>query len=224
MQQNNQAAQNLLSEAKLRLQAPPQQGGKKNATLSVKVYQNNPRLEVRTNVPNDRDFGRITAALDTLTFFALSALIRRVAAGPSDTKEFIENKSTFVNGQKVQTPEVVSKIVVGKDKEGVVYLAVTAKDRPMFKFDILPSEWHYLKHGDGKPFEKDELSVIWAEGWCKTFEALVPFILHTEFKPAEFQPRPGGGGKGNWNNNRNKPQQSSSSDDSGSSGEDDLPF
>jgi hypothetical protein len=236
-QQFNNVKMNALSEYKLRLLAPPQQGGQKPANLSVGVYKNNPRIVVRTNVPNDKDYGKITAALDSFAFFTLMHVVERVANGPNDTKEILNNQSTFVAGKKFDTPIVVSKIQVGKDKEGVVFIAVTAKDRPMIKFEFCQDEWHYLTHGDGTPWTKAEYSQIRALGWRDALKELVPFILISDYVEPEQRNNNGngggnnGGGGGNrggnnngggWNNNRNNGGGNAGSDDGSS--DDDLPF
>lgn len=219
-QPSTPAKQNVLSEMNLKLTAAPQQGSKKKPTLAVKVYQNNPRLEVRTNVPNDKDFGRITAALNSITFFAMLDLIHKVSMGAMDTKYSINNNSMYINGQKMDQPTLATRIIVGKDKEGVTYIAVTAKDRPMIKFELMPNEWHYLHGPDGQPASKELVSQAWAAGWCGLMKELVPQVLTSEFAPHEFTPnRPGGGNK--WNNNKSQ-QSASSSDMSGD--DDDLPF
>lgn len=221
-QPSTPAKQNVLSESKLKLTAAPQQGSKKKPTLAVKVYQNNPRLEVRTNVPNDRDFGRITAALDSFTFFGLLDLIDKVSKGASDTKYVLNNQSTYINGQKVDQPQVATRVVVGKDKEGITYLAVTAKDRPMIKFNLMPSEWHFLNGPDGQAANVELVSQAWAAGWCNVMKQLVPTVLTTEFAPNEFTPNRAGGGPNKWNNKQQRP--SSQSDSMDESGDEDLPF
>lgn len=206
---NNSAPPNALSEFKLRLSAPPQQGGTKKATLAMGIYKNNPRLIVKTNVPNDKDFGRITAALNTFTFMALLYLIDTIADGPVDTKEVLNNNSDYVAGRKFDSPVTVSKVMVGKSKEGIVWIAITAKDRPMIKFEFQTDEWHFLSHADGTNWTEAESSVLYAHAWTNTARSLVPLILKEEYVAPEFNDngRGGGngggrGGDGGWNSNR----------------------
>jgi hypothetical protein len=225
-QRNPSIKMNALSEFKLRLVAPPTQGATKKATLSMGVYKNNPRLVVRTNVPNDKDFGRITAAMDTFTFFTMLHAIRMHADGPADSKTKIENRSTFVAGRKMDSPVCVSTTFVGKDKDGVVFIAITARDRPNIKFDFLCDEiWHAFSHGDGRPYTAAEASVLYAKGWCTTAEVLVPQILVSEYVEPDMSNA--GGGNNNQNNQSGGNRQASSGtapSSASSSGDDDLPF
>lgn len=196
-----QAAPNALSEFKLRLTAPPQQGSTKKAALSMGVWKNNPRLIVRTNVPNDKDYGKITAALNTFTFMALLHLLDKIADGPNDVKEVLNNNSDFVAGRKYDAPITVSKVMLGKSKEGVIWIAVTAKDRPMIKFEFQSDEWHFLSHADGTNWTESESSVLYTHAWTNTARALVPLILKEEYMAPEFNDNRGGqqgGGGNNW--------------------------
>lgn len=193
----NQGKQNALAEWKLKLVGERVNGGKKNPTLGIQVYKNNPRITVRTNVEGDKDYGKINAPMDSPTFFALMALIRQVADGPSGKRYSIDNKNfTFAMGKRSERPVVISTTFVGKNEEGVVYIAVVADGRPKIQFPFLSSSYHVMRTADGSELSKAEASVCYAKGYATMMENLVPHILANEFEVNDF------GNKGGGNNNR----------------------
>src|SRR6202008_4993087 len=88
------------------------------------------------------------------------------------------------------------------DKEGSIWLAIFANNRPKIKFHMGPGEWHHWFHGDGTPLNKSEVSVIFAKAYASMLEQVMSVTAVTNFSPVErpertFTPRQGGGG-GNW--------------------------
>lgn len=188
-----------LSEYKLTLTAPPAQGATKPATLRCSVVKNQPRLDVYTNVPNDKQNGNIRAAMDAMTFYALIGLLREVADGPADKSWKIDNKNfTFFGGQRSDAPKIVSTTVVGKDKEGRVFISVIAKDRPYIKFIFSPGDWHMLRSSDGGELSEAEVSVYYAKAYANLMENLVANVLDTNY----VEPEPRDNSQRGGNNNR----------------------
>ncbi len=184
------------NEYKLRLRGPMQEGGKRPPNLSVSVIRNQPRIDVFTEVPNDKDNGKITAAMDSLTFFALLEALEMVIDGEPDNQLKVPN----MKGAP-QNKFLASTTLVGKDKDGRVYISVVAKERPMIKFVFLPSDYHpNIQRRDGTPLDEAELSIIYARAWRRLMCELTPNVLDSHFEPPE--PRQGGGNRGNYGGNR----------------------
>lgn len=184
-----------LNEFKLRLIGPMQAGAKRQPTLGVSVAKNQPRIDVYTNVPNDKNNGNIRAAMDSPTIYALMELIRTIADGPVDTIEKINNLNhTFFEGKRSEHPKIISQTHVGKDTDGVVWIAVTAKDRPMIQFKFLPTTYHTWVHRDGSAWGEAELSVMYAKAYAKLMENLVANVLEAGYVEPEPRPQQGGGG------------------------------
>lgn len=211
-----------LSEYKLVLSCPPAQGATKPGNLKFSVVKNNPRIDVYTNVPNDRNNGNIRAAMDTPTFYSLLELLQRVIDGPADQKYSIDNLNyTWFDNKRSETPKVVSTTHVGRDKEGRVFIAVTAKERPYLKFVFLPSNFHAVKNIDGSPMSEAELSTIYASSYVTMLRELTANVLDTNYvEPEPRDNKQGGGQKSNYNGGQNR----SSSSNSESSWDDDFPM
>lgn len=183
-----------LNEFKLRLLGPEQEGSRRPPALAVSVIRNQPRIDVFTNIPNDQDNGRISAAMDTLTMHALLEEIERLADGEPDNVIKVENRT----GRPGET-RIVSYTYTGKDKEGRMFISVTAEGRPKIKFTFLPSQYHNFAHRDGTPYSEAELSVVYAKSWAKTMRNLLGPVLvsyYEEPEPRQGGNRPNGGGAG----------------------------
>lgn len=194
---------NALDHRKLNLSARNDQG--KMASLIWGLYSNNPRLTVYTNVEGDRDNGRMSANLDTRTFYSLLILLKRAiefkaTAEVPDFKVKVNNqRPNFKPGGGRPDGNVdESELWVGKDKEGVIFLAVTAYNRPKIKFPFIPSEYHQFFHGSGEQFSKSEASALSAEAYLELLKPMVAMLQVTEWKdPDEGKERRGGNGGGN---------------------------
>lgn len=213
---------NALDEYKLRLSCPPlvDQGAKWPGALAVSLVKNQVHLDVYTNVPNDKNRGNIRAAMDMLTFGAFLELFEAVIASPADTAYKIPNKNhTFFEGKRSEEPRLVSTTIVGRDKEGVMFLALVAKDRPYLKFDFLGTSYHAIIGPDGQPLSKADASNFFARGWVRTIGALVASVADSEYvPPVPKDGAAGGGGNGSYGSNGNQQRSNSAPSKPASSG------
>lgn len=187
------------------------------------IFDGNPRIVVRTQDPNDKDnnYGTIVAPMDPIIMSVLSDIIRQAAEAEPGWRQKITNKSTWHNGQKLQEPTRINDIIVGKDSEGCVYIALHEDNRPNLRFLFGPSSFHYLIKNDGSPLSKAELSVLFAKGYANMVMQAVGTIIgyssyagvykeHEGEKNASFRPSSNngnnysnGGNRGNWGNKGN---------------------
>lgn len=192
-QQRAPLPRTAFDEIKLRLSGPRQEGGKRPPNLRVSVIRNNPRIDVFTNIEGDVDNGRISAPMEALTMFALIVKVEDIAKGEPDTQVKIANKTGAPGQQKI-----LSHTIVGKDKEGRVFISVIAQNRPRIKFMFLPSDWHEMAHKDGTPYEEAELSCVYARAWAKMMTELCPNVMDTHFQESDYQ-KNAGNNKGSYN-------------------------
>lgn len=218
--QNRQAAPrkpNALNEYKLRLSADPAPGSNRRPTLGISVHKNQPQIDVRTNVEGDIEYGRISAKLDGFTFTTFLAKLEEIIRPetPADTKFIIKCfAGKFIQGQRSE-PKLDTQVVIGKDRENMLYIAVTSwqKERPIIKFIFKPHEekgvpLFQFYDGTGNPLSPAEVSRLYASGYLKLLETLVPNVLCSEYveppPPPQRDNNGGGnnGGGGGYNNNR----------------------
>lgn len=218
-----------LNNSKIALSAPcPGMGpNAKHATLKFEIFQNNPRIVVRSNDPSeanrDKNFGEIKAAMDPTVFYAFLEFLKIATDSPTEIKNKIENwNHDFIDGQRSENPVHVSDTWVGKDKDGCVFISVisTKENRHAIKFITVDADkrWHKFIHSDGRQYTMAEASVIKARAWYNLLSNLVGNLLvSTYVEPPPYIP---GGGAGS--NYRNRSNSNNSNNNNISDG--DLPF
>lgn len=185
--QPNLRKKNALDHRKLNLFTPCPAAPEKLATLIWGIFSNNPRLTVYTGDPSDNSeqngYGRISANLDTPTFYAFIRLLEKVANSDKPMKDKIQNKNfAWINNQRAEHPTIVSNLWVGKETDGQVWIGVFADGRPEIKFHILPSDYHSFYHGEtNTPFAAGEVSQLYALGYCDLLRNMVSDILVNDY-------------------------------------------
>lgn len=186
--------------------ADPVAGGTKRPNLKVRVVGNVPRIVVKTNVPDDRNNGRIDFQTDTATFASFLYKLEQLAEGKTDQSFSFEYIDDFVAGKKLDKPMTLSTLKIGKDRDsGKLFMAVLGHNRPKIQFFFGPSKFHALKYGDGSPVPEGEVSAAYAMGFVRSMGPIVQHLLVSNFnedarnvaKPPQMQNR-GGGGGGNY--------------------------
>ncbi len=203
---------NALDNNKLQLSTPcPTPAGKgKYSTLKVEFVKNNPRFVVWTNDPEDtgerNNYGKIVAALDLPTMFMLFGLVEDVIAGPAGGEPIqLQNLNfKYPGGKRTDRPVLESKVFVGKDADGVVFISVIAYEehRPKIVFPFLPTQYHNLVHRDGTAWEKGKLSEKFARGFLAALKPVINHLSVIKYVPPEPKNNQGGGGGGNNYGNR----------------------
>lgn len=232
---------NPVDDIKLRLSCPPTQGATRPGSLAFSVFctEKGPhcRIDVYTNVPNDKNNGNIRAAMDAPVFYDMMQMVEIAADAEPGYKSFIENLNhTYFGGKRSEEAELVSKTIIGKDAEGRVFISVIAQGRPNLKFVFLPSFYHHLCNSDGSRMSEADASKIHAKGFVKLLRDLASSVLyHTYVEPKPRDPQQGRGGAGgggggrsgyqqNQNQNRGGGQQPASQSNDSFDGDDGWPM
>ncbi|MBB5409350.1 hypothetical protein HDG34_003291 [Paraburkholderia sp. HC6.4b] len=205
MPENRKArSKTILDSRRLMLSAPLQgktgnDGKKIWASLYVTVFANTPFITVFTNDPDDRDNdgGRISAEISPVEFIGTLIDFERVIAGPDgkENKRQLCNVERDRNPAQGEKPAVRSAFCYGKDEDGIVWVALSAKGRPNIRFDFGYSRYHFLQHKAGEQYSKAEASQLFALGWIHLVRQFVTDLMRTEYEHP--QPQNDGGGKNN---------------------------
>lgn len=120
--------------------------------MAFGFFRSNPRISVFTNDPADTEkSGVIPAPMDPKSFFTFLTAFEEICKGPNGKKSHVENYTRYRDqagnyGDKV----LLSKLLWGKDENGICWLSVIAENRPKLKFEILPSDFHKFYDVEGK--------------------------------------------------------------------------
>lgn len=171
--------------------------------LSVYFHKNKVVMEVRTNVPADQNTterGVIRAELDPPTFFLfLTAFERVINSNERPVAERINLKRPDFRKTNGGQPVLDSKVVFGRDKDGIVFMSVVSwnKERPMIMFHFHPNRFVEYVNKDGTTANAVDVSVDYAKAKLAQWRQLVPIYMYHRYVAEQF----------------NKPQQQSQSQD-----------
>lgn len=178
----------------------PVAGATKRPNFRVKVIGNVPRFVVKTNVPDDKNNGRIDFNMDVSTFSVIINKLDELANGGQESYD-IEYQDDFVAGKKLDKVMTLGTVKVGRDRQsGKVFIAVLGHNRPKIQFFFGPSKFHAIKRGDGSALSEEEISNAYTKGFVNAFAPIVYNMLISEFNPegrnVAKAPVPGQGGYG----------------------------
>lgn len=196
----------------------PVAGAQKPGTFRLKVLGNVPRFIVKTNVPDDKDYGKIEFNTDVPTFMAVIKLIEDLAEGREEGSFTLEyNDHVFMaGGQRSEKPVTKASIKIGKDKDsGRIYIAVLGYNRPKIQFFFGPAKRHDMKGGDGSAIDPGFVSRTYARACAAAWSELAMGLLNQNFdKEAKNVAKPmgppqgnNGGGQGGGGQRQNYQQQ-----------------
>ena len=206
---------NALSEYKLRLNAPKENGMTRAPSLSVSVVKNQVHMDVYTNVPQEPNNGRITAKMSSRAFRAMMQVIKSFVTGKFTKAVCLDcDGHTFYQGKR-SDKKTLNFVQIGINKDGAIYIAVRSDKHKDIQFPFIDEEYHRLRYADGSDFPLSDASKMYAESWVDLLNSLSAHILHDEYVEPEPKPDNNGGNnnwnKGNGNNNWNKGNQGSGS-------------
>lgn len=187
-QQQSQNSNNLnaFSVMNTWMHADPVEGSQKRPSLRFGVFGNQPRITVRTNLQGDMNNGKIEFKTDLPTFAAAIKFARDLVEGKTEEQARVfVYRDDYIAGKKLDKFIDVTKLQIGRDGDGRVYIAVlsTQQSRPRIKFYFGPSKYHNITKPDGSPISPKEMSEAYAFGFLEPAYALVLQLLVHDFDP-----------------------------------------
>lgn len=218
-----------LDNPKLSLSVPcPVKDVKARSSMKFDLVGNNPRITVYTNDPSDKDnnFGRIQAKLDIVVFGTFLSYLQASIDATEKVTYCIENKNyTWFKKQRSETPVVESKLWVGRDENGVVWVCVedvVTKNRPRIKFPFTLPYFHALLK-NGEPMTEAEVSRGVASAFVHALRDAMHQLLVDNYEHVDPKSREKNGG-GNDRGNQSRTSSNNSNDKDTDDFDDDIPF
>lgn len=204
--QNNKPprAETIFDDPSLALKAARTGDMEGEPTLRPAVFENNPRLVVKTKVPNDRNNGKIEAAMSGRAWGSFLRELEMLANNPAPDKVFLDNKGhRFVDKKRDPNPSLMSCICIEKADNGVITLTISAgKNRPLIPFPFLDCTYHQWREANGQAMTLARSSQLYALGWVDEMRLLMNAVRAANYvKPAWMerfaqQRQQQGGGQG----------------------------
>jgi hypothetical protein len=209
----NAKPETILDDPALALKGKKEDGMEGEPTLRPAYYENNPRLVVKTKVPNDKNHGKIEAALSNHAFFAVMRAVEAVATSKEACIIMMDNKGhRFVDKKRDPNPSIMSSIKIEKNNEGVVSICISAgKNRPLIEFPFLDTTYHNFRDGNGA-MGVAVASRLYALAWVDVMREYMGKVIERHYKRPAWMDRNSGGGQqqggnNNWGNRGGGQQQ-----------------
>ena len=165
----------------------------KAPSIQVHVTNCSPRMKLYMNDGSENK--AYSFNLKPASMFAFFEAIKTVATSEEPDKIGWQIKSNFPHsGPRTEKPTIISTLSVGRDNEGVVYLAFQVKGLQVAKFPFGSSSFFEEMIGpDGEKLNPVTASSICAKGWVTLFSELITTHLAVRSKeppPSQSQQRP----------------------------------
>lgn len=155
---------------------------KDKAQLQWSSRMGYPRITIFTTDKMQDENGKfdynkmIKAPFDFVTIDIFMQRFKTVLESKEEVKFVIDCfNNKFVNNERTNELELVAKVTIGRDSEGVVYLAVTEDNKKKIKFELMPSKYFKIYDKDNDPItDKRILSNLYARAYYKRLD----FILN----------------------------------------------
>ena len=159
---------------RLMLRSDPDSNGN-IASMYWAIFDGHPRLVVKTNVPADAEinYGKIVAPMDVVTAMTIVDILKSIKSKERDWKVKITISNVWKNGEKLEKPEIINEIIIGKNPDNEAYICLHEKERPVFKFYFGPTQWHTLVKASGEAFTRSELSEIYARSYAEALSGIL---------------------------------------------------
>ena len=172
------------------------EGGKYPPTLSfVQQTNGNPMLEIYLN-NGEQDINklRIQVKMDQWMAEAIFKTLEEALHTKDDVyKRILEVKAQFLYGKRLDQPKVTSKIIVGKNDQGRVYLGVAAEGYPSVRFTFeANTDWFNYCDGNGNPLPAIDVDRIFVAAWISGVRASWQTLFTQNWKAPEPKDNKGG--------------------------------
>jgi hypothetical protein len=143
--------------------------------MFVYVLNGNPRFRLYMNDGGKK--AAIPIAFDPIKFDMILESIMSIANNSTADKIIVSVRASFYEGKKLEKPIVTSRVTIGRDNEGVVYISLHPKDKQPAIFNFLPSFWAELLGSDGEKLSLDKASSICARSWATLIRGMMSSYL-----------------------------------------------
>ena len=205
---------NIWNASKLRMYGEPwdKSSPRDSPNVSLHIVNNNPRFRVYMNDGVNK--GPISYTLDPIKVYTFFEAILHAGKNKEPSRVGFELKSTFDHkGRQTDKPAPVSKIFVGRNSDGIIFMAFQAKGEKAAVFNFKSDYYAVLLGSDGEALDPKLASELTARGWVELLKQMVgPFLVVHGKEPPKRE-----------NNNGNSNNDSSTSG-GGDNFDTDIPF
>lgn len=163
----------------------------RDVALQWSIRMGYPRITIYTdtsvvNQDGKMDFSKIIIApFDYVNLKVFLEYFKKVINGENDNSYSVNCYNVkFKDGVKTNETYLQAKVVVGKDKEGIIYLAAIEEGKPKIKFELLPNtKWfRYFNKDDIEIDDKGTLSKLYSTSYVCLLETIIQKEFNIDVK------------------------------------------
>lgn len=184
----------ILADRRLQLYGEPKDGSLRSAPkMMFSVYRGSPSILIFPNDPNDQGQGPIRMSLGLPLFEMFVQAVFEVADGEPGINRTIQVRKT----QQGQV-QIMGNLVVGKDKEGIVYCSIVLDDesRPKKRIPVTPGQQIEIYNENKEALGEGVKSSLYAKAFFKQVLEQVKAIARETYQPLPQQNGEGQGDNG----------------------------
>lgn len=205
-QQFPQRTKTILDDPSLRLSADVMETGTGRPTFKViPCGRNMIRIDIYTNLPNDKDNGLIRADVPYSDFGRITDKIMEMAdpSYPAEAIVFAFEDFTFFNKKRSDKKQLIYRIVLGKEEDGRIYISVLLADpdRAKIKFYFGDAFRLTVRKASNGTITDAQIASMSAKSWVNNFWRYAGPILSEAWQDRSPNAN-GGNGNGNGGGNR----------------------
>lgn len=153
----------------------PSEDGKR-ARFVLSFRDGNPRFVVYTGTPGKE--GAINYPMDNMTMTTVMTKLIGIAKGQNENQISIESLTTvYENDKPTKQKKVTSTLVMGKNKDGIVYISVVADAKPKVVFPFKSSEFHVFRNNNKEVMSTADVSKDMAIGVAKLALQAIAIVM-----------------------------------------------
>lgn len=144
--------------------APSVKNPEKQLRLNVGIsgtgypFMNTDADDITGEKTKENNFGKLNARLGGTVFYSLLTMLKLAKTKESGWKMGLQNFHNYINGKRVDKPQLVNDVLIGVDADGCVWMTVVENGRESVRFFFGPSDWHTWKKGDGEVATRKEMN------------------------------------------------------------------
>lgn len=153
----------------------PSEDGKR-ARFVLSFRDGNPRFVAYTG-GNGKD-SILNFPCDNIHMSTSMIQLEDIAKSPNEAQITCDSMvAVYENDKPTKEKKVIGKLMIGKTKEGVVYIGVVAEGKPKIIFPFKPSDFHVFRNANKEVMQLKDVSKDMAIGFTRVVLTAISMIM-----------------------------------------------
>lgn len=165
----------------------PSEDGKR-ARFVLSFRDGNPRFVVYTGGVGKDSI--LNFPCDSVHMSAVMVQLKNIAKSPNEDQKTCGSLApVYENDKPTKEKKELARLMIGKMKDGMVYIGVVSEGKPKIVFPFKPSDFHVFRNANKEIMQPAELSKDLAIGFATIVLNAIPIIM-IEYTKQEYDDGP----------------------------------